>query len=182
MSGHNKWSQIKHQKGAKDAKKSAIFTKVLGAISIAAKADPSPETNPRLRTLIETAKASSVPNENIQRAISRAKEQKDLKEFVFECIGPEGSLMIVEGITDSSNRTLQQMRTLAEELGAKSADPGSTLWGFEFVEGPINGVPTRHYKPKFPQEISAEAKELLATIIAGLEEHDDVQRVATNAL
>ena len=182
MSGHNKWSQIKHQKGAKDAKKSALFTKVLGAISIAAKSDPSPETNPRLRTLVEKARAASVPNENIQRAINRAKEQKDLKEFIFECVGPEGSLMLVEGITDSSNRTMQQLRTLAEEAGVKAADPGSTLWAFQLVDEAIDGVPTRHHAAKFPQPISPEGQERLKEAIALLEEHEDVQRVATNVV
>ncbi len=181
MSGHNKWSQIKHQKGAKDAKKSAVFTKVLGAISIAAKADPSPDTNPRLRTLVETARAASIPNENIERAIKRAKEQKDLREFTFECIGPEGVLMVIEGVTDSSNRTMQQMRVLCEELNLKPADPGSTMWAFELVDEVLEGVPTRHYKAKFPQPISKEAQEQLQAAASGLEEHEDVQRVVTNA-
>ncbi len=182
MSGHNKWSQIKHQKGAKDQKRAILFTKILGAIAIAAKTNPKPEENPRLRTLVETARASSVPNENIERAINRAKEQKDLKEFVFECIGPEGLLMIVEGITDSSNRTMQEMRTLAGELGIKPADTGSTLWAFELVDEIQDGVPTRHYKAKFPQPVSASSQNLLAAIIAGFEEHEDVQRVVTNTI
>ncbi len=180
MSGHNKWSQIKHRKGATDAKKSAVFTKILGAISIAAKADPSPDSNPRLRTLIEKAKSENVPNENIARSISRAKEQKDLKEFVFECIGPEGSAIVVEGITDSSNRTLQEMRMLAEEVGCKPADPGSLMWGFELIDEVIDGIPTRHYRPKFPQPASPDMKEKLAEILGAFEEHGDVQRAATN--
>jgi transcriptional/translational regulatory protein YebC/TACO1 len=181
MSGHNKWSQIKHQKGAKDAKKSAVFTKVLGAIAIAAKADPSPDTNPRLRTLIEKARAAGVPNENITRAINRAKEQKDLKEFVFECVGPEGSLLVVEGVTDSSNRTMQQLRTVAADAGLKPADPGSTLWAFDIVDEQVDGVPTRHHKAKFPQPLSPDATQALLEAIALLEEHEDVLRVNTNA-
>jgi YebC/PmpR family DNA-binding regulatory protein len=181
MSGHNKWSQIKHQKGAKDQKRAALFTKILGAIAIAAKADPRPENNPRLRTLIEKARASSVPNENIERAISRAKEQKDLKEFVFECIGPEGAAILVEGVTDNSNRTMQQMRTLAQDLGCKPADPGSLLWAFELTTELLDGIQTRHYVPRFPQPMSAEAHALVLAAINALDAHDDVQRVATNA-
>jgi YebC/PmpR family DNA-binding regulatory protein len=180
MSGHNKWSQIKHQKGAKDQKRAALFTKILGAIAIAAKTDPRAENNPRLRTLIEKARAASVPNENIERALSRAKEQKELKEFVFECVGPEGCAILVEGITDNSNRTMQHMRTVAQDAGCKPADPGSLLWAFELVDEVLDGIQTRHYTPRFPQPISAEAEALLAAAIEAFDEHEDVQRVATN--
>ncbi len=180
MSGHNKWSQIKHQKGAKDAKRASLFTKILGAIAIAAKVNPKPEDNPRLRTLVETAKAASIPNDRIERAINRASEQKDLKEFVFECVGPEGIAIVVEGVTDSSNRTMQQMRTLVSDLGCKPADPGSTLWAFELVDELLNGVQTRHYKPKFPQPVSPEVLERLQTIIDAIDGHEDVQRVIAN--
>jgi len=170
MSGHNKWSQIKHRKGAQDAKKSVVFSKLLALISIAAKPDPNPDTNARLRALVEKARSENVPNDNINRAISRAKEDKDLKEFTFECIGPEGVAIIVDGITDNSNRTLQEMRALCQELGAKPADPGSLMWAFE------------NRKPKFPQEISVAAKESLQNLLAAFEEHDDVQRVISSAL
>lgn len=182
MSGHNKWSQIKHRKGAQDAKKSVVFSKLLALISIAAKPDSNPATNARLRTLVEKAKSENVPNDNIARAISRAKEEKDLKEFTFECIGPNGIAVLVEGITDSSNRTIQQLRTLVQELGAKPADPGSLMWGFELIDEVIDGVPVRRHKAKFPQEVSAQTKEALANLIAGLEEHDDVQRVIVSCV
>lgn len=180
MSGHNKWSQIKHQKGAKDAKKSALFTKILGAIAIAAKGEPDPAKNPRLRTLVEKAKEASIPSENIQRALNRAKEQKDLKEFVFECIGPEGSLIVAEGVTDSSNRTMQQLRTLVEDNRGKPADPGSTLWAFALTDEEEGGIVARIYKPKFPQTISVEAARDLQKLIAALEEYEDISRVVTN--
>lgn len=182
MSGHNKWSQIKHRKGAQDAKKSVVFSKLLALISIAAKPDPNPATNARLRTLVEKAKGENVPNDNISRAINRAKEEKDLKEFTFECIGPDGIAVLVEGITDSSNRTIQQLRTLVQELGAKPADPGSLLWGFELIDEIIEGMPIRRHRAKFPQPVSPETKENLQTLIAGLEEHEDVQRVVIAAI
>lgn len=182
MSGHNKWSQIKHRKGAQDAKRSALFSKILGAISIAAKSDPSPETNPRLRTLVEKAKAASVPGDNIERAISRAKEQKDMKEFVFECIGPAGIPVLVEGLSDNTNRTMQQMRVIAGESGGKPADPGSLLWAFELVDETLEGVPTRHYRAKFPQPVDEQTQNALAELASAFEESADVLRVATAAL
>lgn len=180
MSGHNKWSQIKHQKGAKDQKRASLFTKILGAIAIAAKTNPKPEENPRLRTLVEKARAASIPNDRIERAISRAKEQKDLKEFIFECVGPEGIAIIIEGVTDSSNRTMQQMRMLADDLGCKPADPGSLLWAFELIDEQIEGIQTRHYRAKYPQPVSEELKDKLLAIIEAFDEHEDVQRVIAN--
>jgi len=180
MSGHNKWSQIKHQKGAKDKKRAALFTKILGAVSIAAKSDSNPDTNPRLRTLIEKAKDSNVPNEGITRALNRAKEQKDLKEFIFECVGPHNLNLIVEGVTDNSNRTLQQLRTLAQDLGCKAADPGSLLWAFELVNKTENDVGIRTYQAKFPQPAELYNQDTFEKIVSAFNEHEDAQRVVTN--
>ena len=180
MSGHNKWSQIKHRKGAQDAKKSVVFSKLLALISIAAKPDPNPETNARLRTLVEKARGENVPNDNISRAITRAKENKDLKEFTFECLGPQGIAILVGGITDNSNRTLQEMRKICDEVGAKPADPGSLLWAFASPDGgePRPGT-GRDAIAKFPVEASEEIKATLAHIVSALEEHEEVQTVAT---
>ncbi len=162
-------------------KRASLFTKILGAIAIAAKANPKPAENPRLRTLVEKAKAASIPGDRIERAINRAKEQKDLKEFVFECVGPEGIAIVVEGITDSTNRTMQEMRLLAAEVGCKPADPGSLLWAFELIDEVIEGVPTRHYRAKFPQPVAPEVLEPLKNAIEAFDEHEDVQRVTAAA-
>jgi len=170
MSGHNKWSQIKHRKGAQDAKRSALFSKLLPQISLAAKSDPNPETNTRLRALLEKARAEAVPKETIDRALRRAGGEKDLREFTFECIGPEGVALLIEGVTDNSNRTLQELRILAEDLGCKSADPGSLRWAF--AAG----------KPKFPQPVSAETRLRLREIVSAFEEHAAVGKVLTTAL
>src|SRR3990167_1562402 len=105
MSGHNKWSQIQHKKGRADKERSAVFTKLLAAISIAAKSEPKPDFNPRLRAVIEKAKENNVPQENIERAINKASEEKSLEEVIIEAYGPEGTQIIIEGITDNTNRT-----------------------------------------------------------------------------
>lgn len=175
MSGHNKWSQIKNRKGAVDKKKSLTFSKILAAISIAAKDQADPTQNPRLRSLIEKAKENNVPNENIERALKRAKEQKDLKEIVIEAYGPEKVAILIEAITDNSNRTIQEVRTIITESGAKIADAGSVLWAFE-QESKEKG-----WQAKFPQPISSAGAEALMAITEVIEEHDDVQRVVTNA-
>ncbi len=173
MSGHNKYSQIKDRKAAQDSKKSVLYTKMLAAIAIVAKQNPNPDNNPRLRSAIEKAKENKVPLENIQRAISKAAEQKELQEIVIEAYGPEGVGMIIEAITDNSNRTVSEIRHLLDENGAKMATPGSVQWSFEKA----NNV----WQPKFRQPMSENAKKQLQELIVKLEEGDDVQLVVTNA-
>lgn len=175
MSGHNKWSQIKHKKGAVDKKKSLTFGKILAAISVAAKTGgANPDQNPRLRSLIEKAKENSVPNDNIERALKRAAESKELQEFLFEAYGPEGAAILVEAITDNPNRLIQELRVIAGDNGAKAADAGSVLWAFEKPSYETG------WRAKFPQPISAAGQESLNGIVAAFEEHDDVQHVVTS--
>src|SRR3989338_3951786 len=96
MSGHNKWSQIKHGKGREDAIKARTFSKLSNLISSAAKSEANPDFNPTLRSHIERAKKESMPLENIERAIKRAKEGGELEEFLIESYGPEGSGIVIE--------------------------------------------------------------------------------------
>jgi YebC/PmpR family DNA-binding regulatory protein len=173
MSGHNKWSQIKHRKEAVDKKKGLVFSKFLRAISAAAKTEPNPDMNPRLRSLIETARAANIPNDNIARAISRASEEKDLKELIIEAYGPEKVAIIIECLTDNSNRTVAEVRNILSETGGKMGEMGSARWAFD---NPSPGV----WTPKYPQAITPEGKMKLDEIIAALENHDDVQNVYTN--
>lgn len=174
MSGHNKFSQIKHHKEAQDKKRGALFSKMLLAISVAAKSNPSPDANPRLRSAIEQARANNVPKDNIERAVSKASEQKNLEELTIEAYGPEGVGILIEVITDSSNRTTNEIRHLLDELGAKMANPGSVMWSFEKTNEEL--------KAKFPQAISEESRQKLQEIVDALEEREDVQRVINNAI
>ena len=172
MSGHNKWSQIKNRKGAQDAKKSLSFSKLLAVVALHAKNDPSPTTNLKLRTAIDRARAGNVPLENIERAINRASEAKDLTEILIEAYGPEGMGIIIEAITDNSNRTIAEIRHLLDENGAKMATQGSVLWSFEKING--------EWKAKFAQTTTPDGKIKLVAIKKALEEHNDVQNVITN--
>lgn len=173
MSGHNKWSQIQDKKGKTDKARSALFSKLLAAIAVAAKNEPNPGANPRLRSAIEKAKENKVPQENIERAIKKASEEKDLKEIIVEAYGPEGVAIIIEGITDNSNRTISEIRHLLEQNEAKMANSGSVLWGFEKVGG--------EWKAKFPHPLSEEGKQKLAALVALIEERGDVQKVYENS-
>jgi len=174
MSGHSKWSQIKHQKGAADLKRGRLFSKLLKAVSIAAKNEPNPNFNPRLRSTIEKAKENNVPQENIERAVRGAAEEKNLEDLVIEAYGPEGAQLLIEAITDNRNRTISEIKHLLTEQETKMAGPGSVLWAFEKINN--------EWRAKFPQTISAGAKEKLTNLISALEEHEDVQRVITNAI
>lgn len=176
MSGHNKWQQIKHKKEITDQKRGKLFSKLLAAVSVAAKLDPNPQFNPRLRGAVEAARAANVPQENIDRAIRRSSEAKDLEELVIEAFGPEKSALVICCITDNRNRTTSEVRHLLEERGAKMGTPGSAAWAFN-VPPPGGGA----WQPKFPQALTAEGRAELEKIIGALEEREDVQRVFTNA-
>lgn len=172
MSGHNKWSQIKGKKGAADAKRGQLFGKLLKAISIAAKTETKPEFNPRLRSAMEQAQKNNVPLENIERAISKASEEKDLEDVVIEAYGPEGVAIIIEAITDNTNRTVNEIRHILDLQGAKMANQGSVLWSFDKTES--------GWQPKFKQPVSPETADKIKQIAEALEEHDDVQKIVTN--
>lgn len=172
MSGHSHWKQIQHKKGSADQKRGQLFAKLLQAISLAAKSDPNPQFNPRLRAAIEKAKENKVPQENIERAISKAAEAKNLEDLVIEAYGPEGSAIIIEAITDNRNRTIAEIKSILSEHGAKFANPGSALWAFEKTDD--------GWQAKLLQTISENAKTQLQKLIESLKDHDDVQKVITN--
>ena len=133
MAGHNKWSKIKRQKGANDAKRGAVFTKLGNLIAIAARGGTDPETNSALAMVIEKAKAANMPNANIQRSIERVKDKSaaQLEEITYEAYGPGGVGIIVEAATDNKNRTYPEVRSTLTKNGGNIAEPGSVLFQFE---------------------------------------------------
>ena len=137
MSGHSKWSQIKHKKGITDAKKGRLFSKIVREILVAARVGGAQmQANPRLRSAIERGHAIGLPKENIERAIAKASgstEGAELQEFLYEATVPGGVSILIEGITDNKNRSFSEIRHLLAERGAKMADPGSVLWNFDKV-------------------------------------------------
>src|ERR1700740_1748559 len=110
MSGHSHWSGIKHKKEITDQKRGKVFSKLLALISAAAKSEPNPDFNPRLRTAIAKARDATVPQENIDRAIKRASEAAEsLEELVFEAYGPGGIALLIEAISTNRNRAVQEI-------------------------------------------------------------------------
>jgi YebC/PmpR family DNA-binding regulatory protein len=134
MSGHSKWSQINHKKGAADAKRSAIFTKVANMITVAARVGGGdPRNNPRLDVAIAKARAVNMPNDNIERAIKRGTGELEgvtLESLELEAYGPGGSALIIEAITDNKNRTITELRNVLSRHGGKLAESGSVIYQF----------------------------------------------------
>ena len=134
MSGHSKWATIKHKKGALDAKRGKVFTRLIKEIVIAARSGGNPDANSRLRTAVAAAKASSMPAENIKRAIMRGTgeiEGGQIDEVAFEGYGPGGAAVIVMCATDNRNRTVSEIRHAFSKNGGNLGEQGSVSWMFE---------------------------------------------------
>lgn len=132
MSGHSKWSTIKREKGAKDAKRGAIFTRIGNQIAIAARSGVDPTMNSALAMAIETAKQANMPAANIQRAIDRVADKNAavLEEATYEGMGPGGVGIIIETATDNKNRTFPEVRSALTKNGGRVADSGSVMFQF----------------------------------------------------
>ncbi len=141
MSGHSKWSTIKHQKAAEDKARSKAFSKASRAIRVAVREggdEPDPEKNAKLRMAIEQAKEVDMPKENVERAIEKAmgKGRGELKSMRFEGYAPYGVGVIIEVITDNRQRTLQEIKNLLQSKGGSPASPGAVAYNF-FPEGQV---------------------------------------------
>ena len=135
MSGHSKWSTIKHKKGALDAKKGKLFTKLSKEIIIAAKEGSDPEMNFRLRLAIQNAKDANMPSDNIERSIKKGSGEDsgsaNFEEITYEGYGPGGTAFIVQALTDNKNRTAAEVRSCFAKNGGNLAESGSVSWNFE---------------------------------------------------
>ncbi|MDP3964431.1 MAG: YebC/PmpR family DNA-binding transcriptional regulator [bacterium] len=135
MSGHSKWATIKRQKGATDAKRGVLFTKLANAIILAVRdsGDPSPESNFKLRLTIDKARQSNMPKENIERAIKRGAGEGtggQLESILYEGFGPGGVGFLIEALTDNKNRAASEIRTLLTKFGGSLGEPNSVRWQF----------------------------------------------------
>jgi YebC/PmpR family DNA-binding regulatory protein len=133
MSGHSKWSTIKRQKGAKDAARGAVFTKLGNMIAVAARSGTDPDMNFALRLAIDKAKAANMPLANIQRAIDRVSDKNaaQLQEVMYEGYGPGGTAILVECATDNINRTYPEVRLAFSKHGGNIAEKGAVAFQFE---------------------------------------------------
>lgn len=166
MSGHSKWATIKHKKAATDARRGKAFTKLIREISIAARVGgPDADSNPRLRTAIQAAKAENMPNENIERAIQRGSGQLEgehYEEVMFEGYGPGGVGMLVQVVTTNRNRVVSDIRHLMSKHGGNLAETGAVGWMFQ-----------RKGDLYVPKEAADEDKLLSIVLDAGAEDVRD---------
>jgi YebC/PmpR family DNA-binding regulatory protein len=135
MSGHSKWHTIKHKKGAADARRGKVFTRIIKELTVAARSGGGdPDANPRLRTVIADAKSVNMPADNIKRAIQRGTGELpgvSYEEVTYEGYGPGGAALIIETLTDNRNRTVGEMRHLLSKHGGNLGESNSVAWMFE---------------------------------------------------
>lgn len=176
MSGHNKWSKIKHKKAATDAQRSKIFGKLAQLISVESKKANGDINSPGLRSAIEKAKQANMPTENVNRAVQKGKNDTSaaLEEVLYEAYGPGGVAIIISGLTDNRNRTAAEIKHILTKQGISLAEPGAASWAFEKTG--------EEYKAKTTTTISEEENKKLGDIIENILDHDDVHDVFTNEL
>lgn len=172
MSGHSKWSNIKHKKAASDFKKSAVFTKLSKKIQIAVKTFGSgdPEFNPTLRTILEEARSMNMPNENIKRAIEKGLgtgEGSFITEIVYEAYGPGGVGIMITTATDNHNRTVGELKSILDKKGGSLGGPGSVSY-LKTLE-PIPMI-----------ELEGAELEKMHVLLSALDDHEDVTDLWTN--
>jgi len=175
MAGHNKWAQIKRQKGAADAAKSNLWGKIGKRIAVESKKANGDVTLPNLRSIIETAKKANMPKDTIERAVAKgiSADASALEQITYETYGPGGAAIIIETVTDSRNRTAQEIKHLLSKNGLALAAPGSASWAFEKT---ADG-----WSPKTTVPLSEADNEALLKILEEIDNHDDVENVYTNA-
>ena len=173
MAGHSKWAKLKHTKGKTDAQKSKLFSKLVRIIGVEVKKAKGDRTAAGVRVAVEKARAANMPNDNIERALSKS-DEKELEQVTYEAYGPGGCAIIVEAYTDNRNRTVQELKHLFSLHGGSLANPGAAMWAFsKNAEGTLEAMS--------PIELSDEDSQKMAELSDALEEHDDVSEVYTSA-
>ncbi|MDP3696762.1 MAG: YebC/PmpR family DNA-binding transcriptional regulator [Candidatus Taylorbacteria bacterium] len=166
MSGHSRWSQIKHKKGLTDKKRGQLFSKLSKLISLAARKGTNPENNLELKNAVEKARAMNMPNDNIRRAIKKVSDKSgaQLEELSIEAIGPGGIALKIKAITDNRNRTIAEIKNILADNSSKMVQPGSISWMFnQSVSITDAGIQTKIDK-----------------LLEVLDDNDDVEDVTSN--
>jgi YebC/PmpR family DNA-binding regulatory protein len=177
MSGHNKWSKIKHKKAITDAKKSQAFSKLVQLIQVESKKCGGDVNSPGLKMAIEKAKKVNMPSVNIERAVKKGTDinEKGFEEVCYESYGPGGSAIIIFGLTDNRNKSAAEIRHILSKNDLSLAQSGSAMWAFEKKEN-------NQFEAKTTVDLSDSDKEKLNNLIEELEENESVQEVFVNVL
>lgn len=166
MSGHSKWSQIKHKKAITDKKKAQLFSKLSKLISLAARKGTNPEMNLELKNAIDQARSFNMPRENIERAVKKVSDKSaaQLEELSIEAIGPGGIALKIKAITDNRNRTVNEVKHILSENNSKMVPLGGVVW---MLNQPI-------------QISDPETQKQIDQLFEALDNHDDVEDVISN--
>ncbi len=175
MAGHNKWAQIKRQKGANDAAKSSMWGKLSRRITVESKKANGDLSSVALRTAIDAAKSANMLKDTIERAIAKGTsvDAGTLENITYEAYGPGGTALIIDTLTDNRNRTAQEIKHLLSKNGISLASPGSAVWAFEKTNA--------GYTPTTTVALSPTDETALMSLMQEIDAHDDVQDVYTNA-
>jgi YebC/PmpR family DNA-binding regulatory protein len=181
MSGHNKWAQIKRQKGANDAAKSRAFSKLGQMIALESKKSGGNMAFPGLVAAISRAKAANMPKDTIDRAVAKgaSKDAGSLEQVVYEFYGPGGVAIIIDALTDNKNRTTQEIKHLISKNGFELGVPGSAQWAFTKAG---DGSRSGSFWPNEPlMDVAGVDEEKLGELLSIFDDHEDVQQVYMNA-
>ncbi len=177
MAGHSKWAQIKRGKAITDAAKSRTFSKFAREITLESKRASGNMSSPALAAIIARAKAVNMPKDNIERAVAKGMSAGggELEQVVYELYGPGAVAIMLTALTDSRNRTTQEIKLILTKNGYDLGTPGSALWAF-------TKSPAGRFSPNEPlMDISEEDEEKLSQLLTLFDEQDDTQEIATNA-
>jgi YebC/PmpR family DNA-binding regulatory protein len=175
MSGHNKWSQIKRQKGKTDAQKSKMYSKYARFISLESKKANGNVSSPALAAIVEKAKKENVPKDVIERAIKKGTEAGagTMESIVYEAYGPGGCALVIEALTDNRNKAAQEIKHILSEFNISLAGIGSATWAFTRTG--------TEYHPTVTVPLEEADLATLDKVVDALEDNDEVQAVYTNA-
>ena len=175
MSGHNKWTQIKHKKGAEDAKRSKLFSMLVRTITIEAKLAGGNREAPSLKAAVARAKAANMPLDNIERAVEKGfgAGADSFEEVIYETYGPGGVAILIIGLTDNKNRTTPEIKHILSKQGLSLSPQGSTQWAFVKKED--------EWQAQNPVPLATTDQNKLQELLEVLNEHEDVKNVFHNA-
>lgn len=175
MSGHNKWSKIKHKKGATDAQRSKLFSKHSALITMEVKKANGDPTSAGVLSAVDRAKKDSMPKDTIEKALAKGSGAgaASMEEVLYEGYGPGGVPLLIEAVTDNNKRTAPEIRHVFSKAGLELGAPGSAMWAF--TKGPDG------YIPNTPMDLDEDTGAKLAEFIEKLEEQVDVTNIYTGA-
>jgi len=177
MAGHSKWAQIKRQKAVTDGARSRVFSRLAREITLESKRVAGNISSPSLSAVIARAKAVNMPKDNIERAVSKGTSAGggDLEQVTYELYGPRGVAVIATAVTDSRNRTTQEIKHLLSKNGYELGNPGSASWAF-------SKTPDGRFIANEPKmEVAPKDEDKISELLTLLDEYDDIQEVFTNA-